>query len=112
MKERVIHDIEDFKLQIKRASNIKIHIKKGVIRLLNVLYISNLSVNLLFRTSLYNVGLVRSFNKKALYIWVKNNSLMLKAVRKDDIYIVNWINKAVKECVFLTSVQSMPSDNP
>jgi hypothetical protein len=73
-------------------------------RLLNVLYILNLSVNLLSETSLYNIGLVKSFNKKALYIWAKNGSLVLKIVRKGGIYIVNWINEVVKECVFLTSV--------
>jgi hypothetical protein len=68
MKERVIYNVGDFKLQIKRVDNIKIHIKEGIIRLLNVLYISNLDVNLLFRTSLYNARLIRSFNKKTLYI--------------------------------------------
>jgi hypothetical protein len=68
MKRRVIHDIRDSKLQIKEVGSIKIYIKEGVIRLLNVLYISNLSINLLSRTSLYNIGLIRSFNKKALYI--------------------------------------------
>jgi hypothetical protein len=68
VKERVVHNARDFKLQIKRAENVKIHMKEGVMRLLNVLYVLNLDVNLLFRTSLYNVGLIRSFNKKALYI--------------------------------------------
>jgi hypothetical protein len=68
VKERVVHNARDFKLQIKRAENVKIYMKEGVMRLLNVLYVLNLDVNLLFRTSLYNIGLIRSFNKKALYI--------------------------------------------
>jgi hypothetical protein len=89
VKERVIHSVRDFKLQVKRVRSVKIHIKERVMRLLNVLYVSNLGINLLSRTSLYDVGLIRSFNKKTLYMWVKNESLVLKVVRKDDIYMIN-----------------------
>jgi hypothetical protein len=49
--------------------------------LLNVLYVPDLGVNLLFGAALCNMGLRGNFNKRALYMHDKNNSLILKAVK-------------------------------
>jgi hypothetical protein len=55
----------------------------------NVLYIPGLSTNLLFKSILYKAGLYKSFNKRVIYIRANNNSLVLKAVKQDNIYIIN-----------------------
>jgi hypothetical protein len=57
--------------------------------LLNILYIPGLGTNLLSRGALYKAGLYRSFNKSAIYIRADNNSLILKAIKRDSIYIIN-----------------------
>jgi hypothetical protein len=49
--------------------------------LLNVLYIPNLGVNLLFKTTLCEKSLWGSFNKLSLYIHNKKGSLILKAIK-------------------------------
>jgi hypothetical protein len=57
--------------------------------LLNVLYIPGLGTNLLSRDTLCEAGLYRSFNKRVIYMRADNNSLILKAVKQDSIYIIN-----------------------
>jgi hypothetical protein len=49
--------------------------------LLNILYVLNLGVNLLSNAILCNIGLRGNFNKRALYIHDKNNSLILKVIK-------------------------------
>jgi hypothetical protein len=49
--------------------------------LLNILYISGLGINLLFRGVLYKAGLYGSFNKNVIYIRADDDSLILKAVK-------------------------------
>ena len=48
--------------------------------LLNILYISKLSHNLLSKSSLYKAGLKGSFNKHVIYMRLKDGNLVLKAV--------------------------------
>jgi hypothetical protein len=55
--------------------------KGGIINLLNVLYVFNLGVNLLFSATLCNIGLRGNFNKRTLYMHDKNSSLILKAIK-------------------------------
>jgi hypothetical protein len=57
--------------------------------LLNVLYISGLDINLLSEGALYKASLYKSFNKGVIYIRVDNNSLILKIIKRDNIYIIN-----------------------
>jgi hypothetical protein len=57
--------------------------------LLNILYIPGLGTNLLSEGVFYKVNLYGSFNKSAIYIRADNNSLVLKAVKRDSIYIIN-----------------------
>jgi hypothetical protein len=57
--------------------------------LLNILYISGLNINLLSRSILYKASLYGSFNKSAIYIRTNNNNLVLKAIKRDNIYIIN-----------------------
>jgi hypothetical protein len=57
--------------------------------LLNILYIPGLSINLLSGGALYKAGLHENFNKGVIYIRADNSSLILKAVKRDNIYIIN-----------------------
>jgi hypothetical protein len=57
--------------------------------LLNVLYIPGLGINLLSKNVLYKANLYKSFNKGIIYIQANNSSLVFKAVKRDDIYIMN-----------------------
>jgi hypothetical protein len=68
--------------------------------LLNILYVSGLGTNLLSRGALYKAGLYGSFNKSVIYIRADNSSLVLKAVKRDGIYIINWISKNIRYIVF------------
>jgi hypothetical protein len=57
--------------------------------ILNILYILGLSTNLLSEDIFYKANLYKSFNKGATYIRADNSSLVLKAVKRDSIYIIN-----------------------
>jgi hypothetical protein len=76
-----------------------------VINLLNIFYIFNLKINLLFGAALCKKGLRGSFNKHALYIYNHKGSLVLKAVKQGGIYIVNRITSDLEHSAFpITSV--------
>jgi hypothetical protein len=49
--------------------------------LLNIFYVSDLSVNLLSRNILYKKGFYGSFNKLVLYMYNKKGRLILKTVK-------------------------------
>jgi hypothetical protein len=49
--------------------------------LLKVFYVLNLGVNFLSKTIFYEKSLRDSFNKRALYIYNRKDSLILKAVK-------------------------------
>jgi hypothetical protein len=57
--------------------------------LLNILYIPGLGINLLFRGVFYKADLYKNFNKSVIYIRADNNSLILKAIKRNSIYIIN-----------------------
>jgi hypothetical protein len=57
--------------------------------LLNILYIFGLNTNLLFKDALYKAGLYKSFDKGIIYIRAKDSSLILKTIKRDNIYIIN-----------------------
>jgi hypothetical protein len=57
--------------------------------LLNILYISGLNTNLLSRGIFYKANLYGSFNKGVIYIRADNSNLILKAIKRDNIYIIN-----------------------
>jgi hypothetical protein len=54
--------------------------------LLNFSYIFGFNTNLLSKGILYKA---RSFNKNIIYIREYNNSLILKIIKRDNIYIIN-----------------------
>jgi hypothetical protein len=56
---------------------------------LNILYISGLGINLLFKGVFYKASLYKSFNKSVIYIRANNSSLVFKTVKRDNIYIIN-----------------------
>jgi hypothetical protein len=49
--------------------------------LLKVFYVPDFGVNLLFKTALYEKDLRDNFNKRALYIYNRKGSLILKAIK-------------------------------
>jgi hypothetical protein len=49
--------------------------------LLKVLYVSDLGVNLLSETAFYEKSLRGNFNKRALYIYNRKDSLILKTIK-------------------------------
>jgi hypothetical protein len=55
----------------------------------NVLYIPGLGINLLSKSALYKAGLYENFNKGVIYMRANNSSLVLKAVKRNNIYIIN-----------------------
>jgi hypothetical protein len=55
--------------------------KEEVINLLKVFYVPNLGVNLFSKTAFYKKSLRDSFNKRALYIYNRKGSLILKAIK-------------------------------
>jgi hypothetical protein len=57
--------------------------------LLNILYIPGLGTNLLSKSALYKINLYKSFNKSVIYIRINNSSLILKAIKRDNIYNIN-----------------------
>jgi hypothetical protein len=57
--------------------------------LLNILYVPGLGTNLLFKGVFYKAGLYGSFDKGVIYIRADNNSLILKDIKRDNIYIIN-----------------------
>jgi hypothetical protein len=57
--------------------------------LLNVLYIPGLGINLLSKSAFYKADLHGSFNKSVIYIRADNSSLIFKAIKRDNIYIIN-----------------------
>jgi hypothetical protein len=57
--------------------------------LLNILYIPRFNTNLLFKGILYKANLYGSFNKGVIYIRADNNSLVFKAIKRNNIYIIN-----------------------
>jgi hypothetical protein len=59
--------------------------------LLNVLYVFDLSVNLLSGNALCEKELHGSFDKLTLYMHDKKGRLILKTVKQGGIYIVNRI---------------------
>jgi hypothetical protein len=80
-----------------------------VINLSNVLYVSDLGVNLLSGAALCKKGLRGSFNKHALYMHDRKGSLVLKAVKQGGIYIVNRITSGLEHSAFpITSVTAAP----
>jgi hypothetical protein len=46
-------------------------------------------MNLLFRGIFYKADFHGSFNKSAIYIRADDNSLVFKAIKRDNIYIMN-----------------------
>jgi hypothetical protein len=57
--------------------------------LLNILYVPGLGINLLSGGVLCKAGLYGSFDKSVIYIRADNGSLVFKAVKRDNIYIIN-----------------------
>jgi hypothetical protein len=48
-----------------------------------------LDINLFFKSILYKANLYRSFNKDVIYVRTDNSSLVFKAIKQDNIYIIN-----------------------
>jgi hypothetical protein len=71
----------DIRLSIKRIESAQIQTKGGVINLLKVFYVPDLGVNLLSGTAFCEKGLRDSFNKRALYIYNRKDSLILKTIK-------------------------------
>jgi hypothetical protein len=88
------------RLRIEGVGEVRIQTEGGEMTLLNILYIPGLGTNLLSGGALCEAGLYKSFNKRAIYMRADNGSLVLKAVKQDGIYIMNWISKNVRHMAF------------
>jgi hypothetical protein len=95
-----ILDIGGIRLRIEGVSEVRIQTEGGEMTLLNVLYIPGLGTNLLSEGALYKAGLHRSFDKGTMYMRAEDGSLVLKTVKRDSIYIINWISKDVRHIIF------------
>jgi hypothetical protein len=78
--------------------------------LLNILYVPDLSVNLLSGNALCEKGLHNSFNKLALYMHDKKGRLILKTIKQGGIYIVNRIALNLEQSAFPTTVMNINSN--
>jgi hypothetical protein len=76
----------------------------------NILYVPDLGVNLLSGNALCQKGLQGSFNKRALYMHDKKESLVLKTVKQRGIYIVNRIVSDLGLSAFPIAVINANSD--
>lgn len=74
--------------------------------LTNVLYVSNLGVNLLFEKKLCINNLKESFNKNKLYLHDKKRRQMLRTFDRRELYIVDNITSQLSEYVLTASVIS------
>ena len=66
----------------------------------NIFYISDFEINLFSENFLYQNGLHENFDKYILYIHAENGSLILKTVKQNSIYIVNWITENLQNSAF------------
>jgi hypothetical protein len=46
-------------------------------------------MNLLFKGVFYKAGLYRNFDKGVIYIQADNSSLVLKTIKRNNIYVIN-----------------------
>jgi hypothetical protein len=82
-------DIGRTRLRMEGVGKVRIQIEGGEMTLSNILYIPGLGTNLLSRDALCEAGLHGSFDKSVIYIQADDGSLVLKAVKRDSIYIMN-----------------------
>jgi hypothetical protein len=103
-------DVGGTRLRVESVSKIRIQTEEGKMTLLNVLYIPGLGINLLSRGALYKAGLHGSFNKGVIYMRADNGSLVLKAIKRDNIYIMNWISENMRYIIFPAEYATEASD--
>ena len=75
--------------------------KKKKIRLITILYVSNLKINFLLIKRLCEIKFEKSFDENDFYIRDKKKRLMLKVLAFSDVYIINKITKKLNEIAFI-----------
>jgi len=73
-----------------------------------ILYVLKLKVNLLSEKKMYKKRLLKYFDYKNLYMQNKSKKLMLKAFKKEKVYIIKYILSDLNEftLLFVMHVQS------
>ncbi len=67
----------------------------------SILYILKLEVNLLSEKKMCKKKLLKYFNYKSLYMQNKSKKLMLKAFKKEEVYIIKYILNDLNEFTLL-----------
>ena len=86
-----------------------IKIKDDEYRLMNVLYVFNLKINLLFQKRFTKRDLQKSFDDNDLYMYITQSAEMFKAFTRNNIYIVNWIIFNIDKIALIVNI--MISEN-
>ena len=68
----------------------------------STLYVLKLKVNLLSEKKMYNKRLLKYFDYKNLYMQNKSKKLMLKAFKKEKVYIIRYILSDLNEFTLLS----------
>jgi len=81
---------------------------KNSVLLSLILYVLKLKVNLLSEKKMYKKRLLKYFDYKNLYMQNKSKKLMLKAFKKEKVYIIKYILSDLNEftLLFVMHVQS------
>jgi len=69
-----------------------------------ILYVLKLEVNLLSEKKICKKKLLKYFDYKNLYMQNKSKKLMLKAFKKEEVYIVKYILNDLNEFVLLSVI--------
>ncbi len=74
---------------------------KNSVLLSLILYVLKLKVNLLSEKKMYKKRLLKYFDYKNLYMQNKSKKLMLKAFKKEKVYIIKYILSDLNEFTLL-----------
>jgi len=70
----------------------------------SIFYVIKLEVNLLSEKKMYKKKLLKYFDYKNLYMQNKSEKLMLKAFKKEEVYIIKYILNNLNEFVLLSVI--------
>ncbi len=70
----------------------------------SIFYVLKLEVNLLSEKKMYKKKLLKYFDYKNLYMQNKSEKLMLKAFKKEEVYIIKYILNNLNEFVLLSVI--------
>ena len=110
IKRRTIK-IKEKRLYSDQCKTTIMRIKNEENWLIEMLYVPDLEVNLLSERRFIKKELRESFNDDDLYMHIKQNTEMLKASARDDVYIVNQITSELNELALTATTMSASEAN-